>query len=142
MSKKAGLAIILSVCIPFLFSCASNSNVLAQVNNAGETQAQGESIDSPAESVLEQELQKLGYQGVGLKYETAQTIDLLAKVFADPAVANRQIALVYTGLAMSYDTSYKSLTVGGLKDVPSIVAFIKRNVPVKPIEKTVEKHSK
>ncbi len=127
--------LFLSVLFGFLFSCATNSGVLTQVSSQDEQNQTpaGESADSPAYLTLKQVLEKAGYQGVGLKYESAQTLTLLAKVFSDPRTENRLIQLVYTGAAMLYDSQYKSLTVGGLKDPNAIVSYILKNVPAKPV---------
>ncbi len=124
--------LVLSVSLVFLFSCASRSSVLTQVNNEAELNQTPEAQESPAYNELKQILDKSGYQGVGLKFEADATLQLLTRVFSNPSTENRQIQLVYTGGAMLYDSQYKSLTVGGLKDVNAIVAYIQKNVPLKP----------
>lgn len=96
-----------------------------------------ESYDSPAPqdgpgAKLTEILKANGYQGAGLRYESPKTIDTLIQVFSDSRTAGRQIAVVYTGIGMSYDENYKSLTVGGTADVETMVNFIDKHIPLKP----------
>jgi hypothetical protein len=114
-----------------LSRCATN--VLSPVTSSGEpliTEAPPAPQDGAATNLIEI-LHAKGYEGVGLRYESAATIDLLTKVFNDARTANRQIAFIYTGVAMAYDTNYKSLTVAGTQTVDAILKFIDKNVPVK-----------
>ena len=52
-------------------------------------------------------------------------------VFSDARVAKRQIKYVYTGLSMEYDPKHESLTVGGPKDIQSVLDYIVKKVPAR-----------
>lgn len=87
---------------------------------------------SPAYLQLAQHLKTLGYEPVGIQFETNALLELLFQVFQDPRTHNRQITYVYTGLQMTYDKNAQSLTVGGMTNIPMIVAYIQKNVPMRP----------
>lgn len=74
---------------------------------------------------------KLGYDGIGLEHEDESLLQMLLVVFKDPAAANRKIRSVYTGGAMEYDGQSETLTIGGTKDAKSILAFLKKKVPLR-----------
>ena len=84
---------------------------------------------SPWLPKLMERLTVVGYEGVGLTYESDGTLEMLFKVFSDPLTANRQIRFVYTGLANAYDAKAQSLTVGGTSNVTAILTFIQKKVP-------------
>jgi len=86
---------------------------------------------SPGLAKLLEKLQSLGYEGIGLTYESDTTLELLYKVFSDPLAMNRQVRAVYTGLANAYDAKAQSLTIGGASSEKAILAFIKK-IPLKP----------
>lgn len=86
---------------------------------------------SPLLSNLLEKLRALGYEGIGMTYESDPTLELLGKVFSDPVAANRQIRAVYTGATTTYEAKTQSLTVGGTSNAPAILAFIKKKVPLR-----------
>lgn len=83
---------------------------------------------SPAYEKLRRLLESQGYTGVGLQYESNASLELLYKVFSNPAAKNLKLKLVYTGLQMSFDPVQQSLTIGGAKDAKSILRFIRKNI--------------
>ncbi len=109
---------------------APPSDVLEPVAETPTKPETSGSVD-PGYKRLIQLLQSLGYEGVGLQYESPATLDLLYRVFSDSRASNRQLKLVYTGINLSYDSRYMSLTVGGSSDLNVILAFIQKNVPAK-----------
>lgn len=124
---------ILSVFCAVLASCASKS-VLEEVK-----QETGAPTTAPTELTVSANYQKLkamldaeGYSGVGLEYESEATLTFLIQVFSDPRTKNRQIKLLYTGLNLTYDPRYQSLTIGGTRVVETILAYIQKNVPARP----------
>jgi hypothetical protein len=110
------------------------SPVLTPVETESEEAlSQKRSVVNPKFHEVMQLLQALGYEGLGLEYETEEVYDLLIRVFRDPLVANRQLRLVYTGLQMSYDKKHQSLTIGGLRDPIQVLVYIQKNVPLVPV---------
>lgn len=91
---------------------------------------------APAFQKLQEKLSQLGYEGIGLDYETEETLALLLRVFSDPALVNRRIKGVYTGGAMDYDPAPESLTISNTNDFKTIIAFIKKKVPSNLVTKT------
>ena len=89
------------------------------------------SVQSPTFIRLQEALQKQGYEGVGLTYETEESLALLYRIFSDPRSENRQIRLVYTGLQMAYDKQHESLTIGQNLALEAIVTFIVKNIPLR-----------
>lgn len=81
---------------------------------------------------LEAMLLGMGYEPVGMQFETDANLDLITQVFSSPIAQRRKIKLVYTGLQMAYDKAAESFTIGGLTNVTSILTYIQRNVPVNP----------
>jgi hypothetical protein len=88
---------------------------------------------------LEALLQKHGYEGVGLQYESTPVLKFLQKVFSDPRAAKRKIKSVYTGAALAYDAEHESLTIGGTQDVEQVFKFIAKNTSQKPESKTTKR---
>lgn len=130
MATMRLVSVIILSCL--LTSCASNettSSVLEPVDEKTET---SEPAKAPSFEKLNAQLTQLGYQGVGLDYESEETLSFLLQVFQDPKVAGRNIRLVYTGLKMAYDAEQSSLTVGGVTQVSMAVDFISKKVPKKP----------
>lgn len=123
-------AVVLSACS----SSPQASGVLEPLEQAqpNPVAATSEPVISPSLQKLTDRLSALGYEPVGMAYESDATLDLLFKVFSDPLVQNRRIRLVYTGLQLAYDARAESLTIGGTSDAMKILAFIKKSVPVKP----------
>lgn len=123
-----------SVICLFFVSCASN--VFVPLNDPANTVPPEERIVSPNFQKLVALLKGLGYDGVGLQYESVETQNLLYTVFMDPKTHDREIQLVYTGAALSYDPRYKSLTIGGSRELPALINFIQkipaRAIAVKP----------
>jgi hypothetical protein len=87
---------------------------------------------SPLLSQLLSTLKPLGYDGIGLEFESDTTLELLNRIFESPRAAGRRIKLMYTGLALSYDPKHESLTVGGTSDLEAILKYIEKNVPARP----------
>lgn len=84
-----------------------------------------EFVDGPPEyRALTELLHSLGYQGVGLQYESPEVLQFLQEVFRDPRAAGLSLKRVYTGLEMAYDTEHQSLTVGGTRDKEAVIAFL------------------
>lgn len=79
---------------------------------------------------LKSKLRDLGYESVGMQYESDATLEFLYQVFDNSKAAKRRIKLVYTGLALSYDVGHQSLTIGGTLDPQVVLAFIDRQVPL------------
>jgi len=118
---------------PLLIACASTgsggSDVLEPLDP--EVAEAPTPSPSPTLSALLEKLRALGYEGIGLTYESEATLDLLNKVFSSPVAANRQIRSVYTGAITTYDAKPQSLTVGGTSNVPAILSFIQKKVPAR-----------
>ena len=119
-----------SVCFLF-FACAGNpsKDVLNPVQGepkvAEEAQPQGSETYEKLRSILD----KLGYEGIGLNLERESTLKFLCEVFSDAKAAKHQIKYVYTGLSLEYDVKHESLTVGGTKDIRTVLDFIQKKVP-------------
>jgi len=107
--------------------------VLGEVNQGGEQSQSSESKAGSSENLLlaniNEKLKSLGYEALGLQFESDETLLLLGTVFDSPVSHNRQIRIVYTGLEMSYDIGHQSLTIGGRKDLKSILNYIQKNIP-------------
>lgn len=114
--------------VTLLCGCAGRPSVLEELKSEGQTAA-GDSAQSPVFQELSATLARLGYQGVGLQYESEGSLQLLKTVFSDPRAAGRKVKLVYTGLHMSYDPKYQSLTIGGSADAGAILDYISKKVP-------------
>lgn len=111
------------------------SGVLGEVKQESELVHPVENSERTAEKTLlvqlNEKLQSLGYEALGLQFESDETLSLLGKVFDSPLSQNKQIRIIYTGLEMSYDAKHQSLTIGGRKDLKSILNFIHKNIPNK-----------
>lgn len=70
----------------------------------------------------------LGYQAIGLEHEDDATLDFIFKVLSNPRAQNRKIALIYTGLQLSYDKSQFSLTFGEDFNLEKTLKFIEKNI--------------
>ncbi|MEZ4749944.1 MAG: hypothetical protein R3B54_04765 [Bdellovibrionota bacterium] len=119
------------ILIPFLIwlaACSSSGDLLEKWSEDGQS-TDSESLNSPEFTELSSTLSALGYQGVGLRYETPSVQKMLKEVFSDPRVAGRNIKLLYTGLALSYDRKQGSLTIGGTMEPTAIITYIQKNVP-------------
>ncbi|MCB0417256.1 MAG: hypothetical protein H6617_09400 [Bdellovibrionaceae bacterium] len=112
----------------WLAACSSSGDLLEKWSEEGQS-PEAESLNSPEFQELSAALSKLGYQGVGLRYETPSVQKMLTQVFSDPKVAGRNIKLLYTGLALSYDAKQGSLTIGGTMEPMVIVEYIQKHVP-------------
>lgn len=112
-----------------LGGCSSSSDLLEKWSEEGQQAADSESLNSPEFHKLNATLSSLGYQGIGMRYEATEMQQLLNKVFTDGRVAGRQIKLVYTGLALSYDPKHASLTIGGTTDPATIISYIEKQIP-------------
>lgn len=122
------LALLIAVFL--LPLCSSTPSGMDAVNSAI-SGSEGPKASASLTALLAT-LKGLGYDGVGLEYESDSTLDFLNKLFQSPRVANRKIKLTYTGLALSYDAKHESLTVGGTTDVEYILKYIEKTVPVRP----------
>ena len=119
-----------ALCVLFV-SCASQ--IFVPLNDPANSVPPEERLVSPNFQKLSALLKSLGYDGVGLQYEAVETQNLLYSLFSDPSTHNREIQLIYTGAALAYDPRYKSLTVGGTKELPALINYIQKNVPARPI---------
>lgn len=131
MKNKAWLAALLFLIVACASSPPSNpaDGVLEPVDDKA---ALSQEAMNPAYLELAQRLKSLGYEPVGIQYEGNALIDLLNQIFSDTRTHNRMITFVYTGLQMSYDKTAGTLTIGGMTNVPAIVAYIQKNVPLRP----------
>ncbi len=126
----------------FLSHCASSPNpsapndVLEPVT--GDETSSQTLPPNPTYQKLMEIFQGLGYEGFGMQFESEATLEILVQAFSNPHAANRQIRLVYTGLATSYEPKAQSLTIGGLRDANAVLAFIEKHVPLKPHPTTPE----
>lgn len=119
---------LLSVFTLSLLSCASGPGVLEPLADSAETDLDVNMAKNATYTELKARLKTLGYEDVGLQYESDAVLKVLLEVFSDPRAANKEIALLYTGAALSYDPTHKSLTVGGaLKD--PMIKFIETKIP-------------
>lgn len=89
-----------------------------------------EVVVNPRYEKLVHLLHSLGYEPVGMQFETDANLDLLYQIFSNSVAQQRKIKLVYTGLQMAYDKIAESLTVGGTTNIANILAYIQRNVAV------------
>ncbi len=92
-----------------------------------------DSLDSravnPTFGKLNAKLTELGYEGVGLEYESTGVLELLTSVFSSPDAKNRKIKRVYTGGGLEYDGPAEAITIGGTTNKAKILTFIKKKVP-------------
>lgn len=144
--KKRVLYSLLSL---FVLSCTStppdaegktqhkpdhNNSVLEEVTDADLSKSQMmETSEDPTYAQLMQLLSSLGYEGVGLQFESRERLNLLIQVFSNPKAAHRNLRLVYTGTQWSYDLKHQSLTVGEGKDANQILTYIEKNIKLKPL---------
>ena len=133
----------------FILQCSSQipnlnefkpSGALEEVKKETEpfSETQAAAPDNPLLVNINERLQSLGYEGLGLQFETDETLLLLGRIFDSPMSQNRQIKLLYTGLAMSYDPKHRSLTIGGGKDLKVILDFIDKNIPKRLLNEKIE----
>lgn len=88
----------------------------------------GELVEpTPQYQKLKDQLESLGYQGVGLQYENPPVLEFLYSVFSDPRTAGLPLKRVYTGLQMAYDRQHHSVTIGGTRDVESVIRYLQEN---------------
>ena len=125
--------ILLAFVLPLLLSCASigsgDTDVLEPI--APSVTESPSPSPTPLLSKRLEKLQALGYEGIGMTYESDATLELLNRVFSDPTTSNRQVRSVYTGLNNAYDVKAQSLTVGGTSSVQAILTFIQKKVPMR-----------
>jgi hypothetical protein len=105
------------------------SKVLEEVNENSPTTEAPDSKTNPLLSNISETLKGLGYEALGLSFESDETLLLLGKVFDSPLTHDRKIRIIYTGLQMDYDAKHQSLTINGEKDLATILSFIDKNVP-------------
>lgn len=84
---------------------------------------------NPAFGKLNAKLTELGYEGVGLEYESTAVLELLTGVFSSPDIKHRKIKRVYTGGGLEYDGPAEAITIGGTTNKAKILTFIKKKVP-------------
>ena len=124
--------LFISLVLLAISGCATTKDKLL---DPGKESAQEQMSAHPSYQKLIQILKAREIQGVGLQYETEATLDLLYRVFSDTRTANRQVSIVYTGLSLSYDPRYRSLTIGGTNDANVIIAYIQKSIPAKSVAK-------
>lgn len=105
------------------------SPVLEEVSDADLSEKKESVPVNPAFSKLKTKLNELGYEPIGLEYESTANLTLLYKVFSSAQLKNRRIQRVYTGMDLEYDAKAQALTVGGTQSVAKILAFIRKRVP-------------
>jgi hypothetical protein len=115
-------------------ACASSPDINESSNSMLQNVPPEERLISPNFTQLQEQLSSLGYEGVGLQFESLETQSLLMGVFSDLRTHRREIRLVYTGLSMSYDSRHKSLTVGGTSSQEAVIKFIVEKVPQKALK--------
>jgi len=93
--------------------------------------SQEETPPSRSFTRLQEKLRELGYDAVGMQYETDSTLDFLFQVFSDRRAAGRKIKLVYTGLYPTYDASHQSMTIGGGTDAAAVLDFVIKKIPLR-----------
>lgn len=141
-AKLAKLGKILGILglVYFISSCSSEpvssppkkpkvSSVLEEVSPHQENPVVEESKANLLVTNISEKLKGLGYEALGLSFESDETLLLLGNVFDSPIVQNRKIKIIYTGLVMSYDAKHQSLTISTSKNLASILSFIEKNVP-------------
>ncbi len=111
--------------------------VLEEVNNETSDSSKVPNSSNLLVSNLSEKLAALGYEALGLAFEEDDTLLLLGKVFDSPVAQNRNIKIIYTGLMMSYDPVYQSLTINTTQDLGSILRFIDKKVPKRTPDVTV-----
>ena len=128
-----GLVCLISSCSSEPVSSPSKkpkvSSVLEEVSPHQENPVVEESKANPLVTNVSEKLKGLGYEALGLSFETDDTLLLLGNVFDSPIAQNRKIKIIYTGLVMSYDAKHQSLTISNSKNLASILSFIEKNVP-------------
>ena len=125
---KKVVEITLCLCLLFVISRCAGSAV--SVDKGDSTAPKEDVLEGANFQKLKGLLQSLGYEGIGLQYESEKTQELLIKVFSDPRSSKRQLKLIYTGLHLAYDPKYQSLTVGSHLDSEVVLIFIQKNIPV------------
>lgn len=110
-----------------VISCASE--VLSPTEGGVQTLEQLK--ETPSFLKLKEVLSPLGYEGIGFQYENDETLEYLCQVFKDPRTAHRQIKVIYTGLAFSYDARYQSLTIGSEHNFEKTIQAIVKDVPLR-----------
>ncbi len=80
---------------------------------------------------LKAHLASLGYEAIGLEFETEEVLAFLDTVFRDPNCADRQIRTIYTGAQNSYDVASQSLTLWTSQDPKLALGFIKKTIPTR-----------
>ena len=117
------------------------SDILEEIRPEEGSTNQVRVSDNPLVIHISAKLQSLGYEALGLQFETDGTLLLLGKIFDSPVSHERQIRIIYTGLAMSYDSKHQSLTIGESKDLGSILIFIDKNIPKRNSSEQINKPS-
>jgi len=105
------------------------SGVLEEVGTEQNSLGASGAPDNPLLRNITDKLQGLGYEALGLQFENDETLLFLGSIFDSPITHDRQIRIIYTGLELSYDSKHKSLTIGGAKNLASILNFIEKNIP-------------
>lgn len=105
------------------------SGVLGEVGGEENPANSAGTATNPLVTNLNEKLQGLGYEALGLQFESDETLLLIGKVFDSAISHDRQIKIIYTGLEMSYDAKHQSLTLGGTKTLSAILSFINKNIP-------------
>lgn len=105
------------------------SGVLEEVGTEQTSLGASGAPDNPLLRNITDKLQSLGYEALGLQFENDETLLFLGSIFDSPITHDRQIRIIYTGLELSYDSKHKSLTIGGAKNLASILNFIEKNIP-------------
>lgn len=123
--------LFLSALCALFVSCASQ--IFVPLKDPANTVPPEERLVSPNFQKLVSLLKGLGYDGVGLQYESVETQNLLYALFSDPKTHDREIQLVYTGAALAYDPRYKSLTIGGSRELAVLINFIQKSVPSRSV---------
>ena len=145
MSLRGALILGSTVAI-LVVSCATPSGRkdLSVLEPVQPDQTVQEEAPRPAYARLSTLLISLGYEPVGMQFESDANLDLLYEVFSSTVAHQRKLKLIYTGLQMSYDAEAESITIGGLTKVTAILNYIQRNVPIQknvptpPAEKPID----
>ncbi|GEM_PF-2390344 len=105
--------------------------VLEEVNEGAKSGNLTDTPENPLVTNVSEKLKNLGYEALGLQFENDDTLLLLGNVFDSALTYDRKIKIIYTGLEMSYDSKHQSLTIGGTKNLGTILNFIDKNIPKK-----------
>jgi hypothetical protein len=116
---------------PIAPSSSKPNPILEEVPDPGVSKKESLEARSvnPAFGKLNSKLTELGYEGVGLEYESTSVLELLTGIFSSPDVKNRRIKRVYTGGGLEYDGPAEAITIGGTTNKAKILTFIKKKVP-------------